>query len=313
MRKHLSIIKALFSLLLILILPFPCDATTVIVKENGTSRIKNEYIVKHSELNELTILLKQTEEMHGELINKYQEFKKQNYNPNHEDTSISLAYALKGDDLKAAEEFQKLPWSGWSANWSKQLEALKQKTQSVSTTCPESAEAKRQMLVALSYLFNLRFDYGDLLKGKNPQMDIRLDFLNDALKQCGEILSLDAIMKPKQSELYTESNLDKSSDYNSGVVLGRWFNVWSIPFHIVVIRKSGEEYFIKKIYEEGNSSEEKLSVTRVAGEERLTDKPGNSSGAYMVIAKDGWLNYYDKEGFLYRNEPRKEQPPFLIN
>ena len=41
------------------------------------------------------------------------------------------------------------------------------------------------------------------------------------------------------------------------------------------------------------------------GNIKLTDSPSNAYGDYMLISSDGYLNFYDNQGLIYRVPPLK--------
>jgi hypothetical protein len=75
---------------------------------------------------------------------------------------------------------------------------------------------------------------------------------------------------------------------------------------ILTIRRSGSKYTQTLLMSDGSGETVPLSVKNVNGEERLhDDRFDDYYGDYMVIDKDGWLIFYDKQGYIYGVPPLK--------
>ena len=58
------------------------------------------------------------------------------------------------------------------------------------------------------------------------------------------------------------------------------------------------------LFKDGSGETKNLSVKVVNGEDRLYENPGNLYGDYMVIKDDGYLAFYDDQGFIYSVPPK---------
>ncbi|MEP7133708.1 MAG: hypothetical protein ABI904_02130 [Chloroflexota bacterium] len=81
------------------------------------------------------------------------------------------------------------------------------------------------------------------------------------------------------------------------------WNIYSSEYNslggILTIRKQGSKYTEKLVMSDGSSAINNLTIISEGSEIKLTDSPGNSFGDYMLISRDGHLNFYDKQGFIY--------------
>jgi hypothetical protein len=90
----------------------------------------------------------------------------------------------------------------------------------------------------------------------------------------------------------------------------RSWNIYDSTYNslggILTIRKQGSKYSQTLLMSDGSSETGSLSVKVVNGEERLhDDRFDDYYGDYMLIGKDGYLNFYDKQGFIYSVPPLK--------
>lgn len=106
---------------------------------------------------------------------------------------------------------------------------------------------------------------------------------------------IDIYSLPKTDLNQNESQITKN-------IIGTWIDTYGIP-HTVIIRKSRSNYIMKKQFGDGSSSEKVLFIKKVNNEKRLYEDPDNYFGDYMVIKKDGSLEFYDIEGFIYSLSP----------
>jgi hypothetical protein len=87
------------------------------------------------------------------------------------------------------------------------------------------------------------------------------------------------------------------------------WNIYSSEYNslggILTIRRQGSKYTQKLVMSDGSSAIDDLAVISEGSEIKLTDRPGNSFGDYMVIDQDGWLIFYDKQGYIYGVPPLK--------
>ena len=74
---------------------------------------------------------------------------------------------------------------------------------------------------------------------------------------------------------------------------------------IVTIRKQGSTYTEKLVMPDGSSATYNLTVISEGREIKLTDSPNNSFGDYMLISSDGYLGFYDNQGYIYSVPPLK--------
>jgi hypothetical protein len=68
---------------------------------------------------------------------------------------------------------------------------------------------------------------------------------------------------------------------------------------ILTIRKQGSKYTQTLVMSDGSCGTTDLTVISEGEEVKLTDRPGNSFGDYMIISSNGYLYYYDKQGVIY--------------
>lgn len=79
---------------------------------------------------------------------------------------------------------------------------------------------------------------------------------------------------------------------------------------ILTIRKQGSKYTQTLVMSDKSCGTTDLTVISEGDEIKLTDRPDNSFGDYMVISSNGYLNFYDKQGIIYSVPPlSSEQAP----
>lgn len=76
---------------------------------------------------------------------------------------------------------------------------------------------------------------------------------------------------------------------------------------ILTLRKQGTTYTETIVYPDGSCGTIELSIISEGEEISLTDRPGNPFGDKMVITGDGYLNYFDGQGFIYGVPPIQNQ------
>lgn len=74
---------------------------------------------------------------------------------------------------------------------------------------------------------------------------------------------------------------------------------------ILTIRKQGSTYTQRLVMSDGSSGSSDLTVISETPQLKLTDRPGNAFGDYMLITKDRYLHFYDKQGIIYSVPPLK--------
>ena len=77
---------------------------------------------------------------------------------------------------------------------------------------------------------------------------------------------------------------------------------------ILTIRRQGSKYTEKLVMSDGSSAINDLSVISEGSEIKLTGHLGITSslyGDYMAIDSDGWLVFYDSQGYIYGVPPLK--------
>ena len=75
---------------------------------------------------------------------------------------------------------------------------------------------------------------------------------------------------------------------------------------IVTIRRQGSKYTEKLVYPDGSNGIYDLTVISEGSKISLTGHLGITSslyGDYMVIDSDGWLVFYDGQGYIYGVPP----------
>jgi len=72
---------------------------------------------------------------------------------------------------------------------------------------------------------------------------------------------------------------------------------------ILTIRRQGSKYTQTLVMSDKSCGTTDLTVISEGSEIKLTDRPGNSFGDYMVISSNGYLNFYDKQGIIYSVPP----------
>ncbi len=94
----------------------------------------------------------------------------------------------------------------------------------------------------------------------------------------------------------------KSSSSSKGNFEMSW-DIYSSEYDslggILTIRKQGSKYTEKLVMSDGSSGTYDLTLISDNNGIKLTDRPGNSFGDYMLISSDGYLSFYDKQGFIY--------------
>lgn len=77
---------------------------------------------------------------------------------------------------------------------------------------------------------------------------------------------------------------------------------------ILTIRRQGSKYTEKSVYPDGSGGTYELTAISEGSEIKLTGHLGITSslyGDYMVINSDGWLVFYDDQGYIYGVPPLK--------
>ena len=83
---------------------------------------------------------------------------------------------------------------------------------------------------------------------------------------------------------------------------GTWYDSHAIP-HKITIKKINGSYKLTSKYGDGSGETISLVVKIVNGEERLYEDPENYFGDYMVIKGNGYLAFFDNQGFIYELKP----------
>jgi len=88
------------------------------------------------------------------------------------------------------------------------------------------------------------------------------------------------------------------------------WNIYSSEYNssggIVTIRRRGSNYTEKIVYPDGSNGIFELTVISVGSKIKLTGHLGITSslyGDYMLIDSDGWLAFYDNQGYIYSVPP----------
>ena len=68
---------------------------------------------------------------------------------------------------------------------------------------------------------------------------------------------------------------------------------------IITIRRQGAKYTMEKVMYDGSGKTYDLTVISAGDEIKLTDHPGNPAGDYLLISKEGYLSFYNKQGLMY--------------
>jgi len=162
--------------------------------------IKQEFTKEHPELVTLKNYLDETQKLYNDLKNKYFWAKRNNIVPSQEARLLSkdILSGRLNSDAELDQVFSKLPWGGWSRQWSKMRSELYRKVDEVKTTCLEGSNSKKEISIVLGTMVFLRTDYEDLLNGKTPNVNSRIDSLETALKNTEQILLLDGVIKRKE-------------------------------------------------------------------------------------------------------------------
>ena len=72
---------------------------------------------------------------------------------------------------------------------------------------------------------------------------------------------------------------------------------------ILTIRRQGSKYTQTLVMSDGSCGTTDLTVLSQGKEIKLTDRPGNSFGDYMLISSNGYLSFYDNQGVIYSVPP----------
>lgn len=161
---------------------------------------KQGFMKEHPELVALRSYFNETRKLYEELKNKYFWAKRNNIVPSQEARLLSkdILSGRLNSDTELDQVFSKLPWGGWSRQWSKMRSELHRKVDKIKTTCLESSNSKKEISIALGTMVFLHTDYEDLLNGKSPNVNDRVDTLEIALKNAEQILSLEGVIKRKE-------------------------------------------------------------------------------------------------------------------
>jgi len=102
--------------------------------------------------------------------------------------------------------------------------------------------------------------------------------------------------------LEERATLTVNTPTNNENIVGVWIDISVIPSRII-IRKVNDSYEMETLYTDGSGGKKPLYVKFVNGEKRLYEELDNYYGDYMVIKENGYLAFYDSQGFIYELPP----------
>ena len=137
------------------------------------------------------------------------------------------------------------------------------------------------------------------LPGQNPDMDkawassqftpeLEVIINNPA----SEVVATQAVSTQAVSAPITDQNL-----------MGTWVDA-GILTSTMKIKKVAGSYTLTEVFGDGSGGTVPLYVERVNGEDRLYEDLNNAYGDYMVILDNGYLAFYDDQGFIKQIPPR---------
>ncbi len=152
--------------------------------------------ISESELDVLKNYLQETKNIYGELKNKFIWAKTNSVKPSDE-TSILTKYIMDYNPTnKEVDEFHsKLPWGGWSNQWSIKRNALRKKLDLITPNSHNGIEMKTYIQIALDSLIFLRSDYSSILDGKNIKTDNLIKQIEEAIEVAERVLSINDLIK----------------------------------------------------------------------------------------------------------------------
>jgi len=94
------------------------------------------------------------------------------------------------------------------------------------------------------------------------------------------------------------NDLIKSELQVDGELIGKWLVNYGFEYKTAFYKK-GDQVMIKTAFDDGSSEDVKLSSNEINGQVRYYDEGGKERGEYYIIASNGDLQFWSKNGNYY--------------
>lgn len=100
------------------------------------------------------------------------------------------------------------------------------------------------------------------------------------------------------SEKAAHNDLIKSELQVDGELIGKWLVNWGYEYKTAFYKK-GDQLMMKTLFDDGSSEDVKLPSNEINGQIRYYDEGGKERGEYYIIAPNGDLQFWSKNGNYY--------------
>lgn len=100
------------------------------------------------------------------------------------------------------------------------------------------------------------------------------------------------------SEKAAHNDLKKSEIQVDGELIGKWLVNWGYEYKAAIYMK-GNQVMMKTLFSDGSSGDVKLLSNEISGQVRYYDEGGKERGEYYIIASNGALQFWSKNGNYY--------------
>lgn len=108
--------------------------------------------------------------------------------------------------------------------------------------------------------------------------------------------NLEILFLGSEKEAY--NNLKKSELQVDGELIGKWLVNWGYEYKATIYMK-GNQVMMKTLFTDGSGGDVKLSSNEINGQVRYYDEGGKERGEYYIIASNGDLQFWSKNGNYY--------------
>ncbi len=84
-----------------------------------------------------------------------------------------------------------------------------------------------------------------------------------------------------------------------GKVVGTWMLNKGPLAHRLIIYRNGKATFTRMVFKDGSSMDTKVKETRTSKGRRFEDRKGNDFGEFYLLASDGSLESWDRDGLIF--------------
>ncbi|MDD2829639.1 MAG: hypothetical protein PHW18_08715 [Sulfuricurvum sp.] len=100
------------------------------------------------------------------------------------------------------------------------------------------------------------------------------------------------------SEKAAHNDLKKTELQVDGELIGKWLVNWGYEYKATIYKK-GNQVMMKTLFSDGSGGDVKLSSNEINGQIRYYDEGGKERGEYYIIASNGDLQFWSKNGNYY--------------